>query len=64
MRILSVLIAGAALALGSAAAASAKEIAAVQACGADGCRDVTALATPAALDGGPTTSAPERAAPG
>ena len=63
MRTLPVLIAGAALALGSATVASAKEIAAVQACGADGCRDVTALATHAALDGGPTTSAPERAAP-
>ena len=63
MRTVSVLVAGAALALGSATVASAKEIAAVHACGAGGCRDVTALATHAALDGGPATSAPERAAP-
>ena len=63
MRTLLTLLAGAALVLGGAATASAKEIAAVQACGADGCRDVTALATHAALDGGPTTTAPERAAP-
>ena len=63
MRTPSVLLAGLALALAPAATASAKEIASVKACGADGCRDVTALATHVALDGGPPTTAPDRAAP-
>src|SRR3954470_16248435 len=45
------------------ATASAKELAAAQACGASGCDDVSALATAAVLEGGPPTSAPARAAP-
>ena len=40
-----VLLAAAAVALGPAAAASAKEIASVKVCGADGCHDVTDRAT-------------------
>jgi len=63
MRTRLVLLAALAVLLGPAATASAKEIAAVKACGADGCRDVTALATYAALDGGAPTTAPERGAP-
>jgi hypothetical protein len=63
MRTPALLVAGLALALGPAATASGKEIASVKACGAGGCRDVTALATHAALDGGPPTTAPDRAAP-
>jgi hypothetical protein len=55
------LTATAALAL--PAVASAKEIVSVQACGADGCDDVTTLATSAAFDGGGRGSPPDRAAP-
>ena len=57
----ALLIAVAVLAL--PAAASAKEIASVQACGADGCDDVTTLASPAVLDGGGRGNPPAGAAP-
>src|SRR3954451_681215 len=63
MRTPLALLAIAAAALGPAAAASAKEIASVKVCGADGCHDVTARATHAVLDGGPPTTAPDVAAP-
>jgi hypothetical protein len=58
---IAVLTTAAALAL--PAGAAAKEIVSVNACGADGCQDVTATAGTAALDGGgrgnpPTTAAP------
>jgi hypothetical protein len=58
---IALLTATAALALPGAAAA--KEIASVQACGADGCDDVTSIATPAVLDGGGRGNPPDRAAP-
>ena len=63
MRTLPVLLAGVLLALAAAATASAKEIAAVEVCGTDGCRDVTAQATGAAVDSGPPAEAPAAAAP-
>ena len=44
-------------------AAAAKEIESVQACGADGCADVTTRVTPAALDGGGRGGPPDRPAP-
>ena len=53
----------AAVALGPAAAASAKEISTVKVCGADGCRDVTDRATMAVADGGPPTSWPDAPSP-
>ena len=56
-------LAGAALALLPAATASAKELAAVRACGAGGCQDVTAFASPAVLEGGPPSSPPRQGAP-
>ena len=59
MRTPLVLLALAAAALGPAATASAKEIAAVKVCGADGCRDVTDRATMALTDGGPPPAWPE-----
>jgi hypothetical protein len=58
---IALLTALAALAL--PASAQAKEIVSVNACGADGCRDVTSIANHAALDGGGRGSAPDRAAP-
>ncbi len=63
MRTPLVLLAVAAVALGPAASAPAKEIASVKLCGAGGCRDVTDRATHAAVDGGPLASAPETASP-
>ena len=57
------MLAIAAAALGPAAAASAKEIASVQICGADGCRDVTDRTTMAIAEGGPSTSPPDATAP-
>ena len=59
MRTSLVLLAIAAAALGPAAAASAKEIASVKVCGADGCQDVTDRATMAVTDGGPPTGRPD-----
>ena len=53
----------AAVALGPAAAASAKEISAVKVCGADGCHDVTDRATMAVADGGPPTTWPDEPSP-
>jgi hypothetical protein len=58
---IAVLTLTAALAL--PAAAAAKEIQSVQACGADGCDDVTNIASPAALDGGGRGNPPAGAAP-
>ncbi len=63
MRTSLALLAIAVAALGPAAAASAKEIASVKICGADGCHDVTDRATHTAVDGGPPTTAPEAATP-
>ena len=63
MRTFLALLAGALLALGLCTTAYAKEIAAIEVCGADGCRDVTAQATNAVVDGGPPTGAPDAAAP-
>ena len=63
MRAPLVLLAVAAAALGPAAAASAKEIASVKVCGADGCTDVTNQATMAVTDGGPPSSWPDEATP-
>jgi hypothetical protein len=63
MRTPLVLLALAAAALGPAATASAKEIASVKVCGADGCTDVTDRATMAIADGGPPTSWPDEATP-
>ena len=63
MRTPLLLIAIAAVALGPAAAASAKEISAVKVCGADGCHDVTDRATMAVTDGGPPTAWPDEATP-
>ena len=63
MRTPLVLLAIAAVALGPAAAASAKEISAVKVCGADGCHDVTDQATMAVTDGGPPTAWPDEATP-
>jgi len=58
---IALLTATAALALPTAA--SAKEIVSVQTCGAAGCDDVTAIAAPAALDGGGRGTPPDRPAP-
>ena len=63
MRTPLVLLAIAALALGPAAAASAKEIDKVKVCGADGCHDVTDRTTMAVTDGGPPTGWPDGATP-
>ena len=63
MRTPLVLLAIAAAALGPAATASAKEIASVKVCGADGCTDVTDRATMAITEGGPPTSWPDEATP-
>ena len=63
MRTPLVLLAIAAVALGPAAAASAKEIDTVKICGADGCHDVTDRATMAITDGGPPTAWPDEATP-
>lgn len=63
MRTPLVLLAIAAAALGPAAAASAKEIASVKVCGADGCRDRTDLATMAVAEGGPPTGWPDAKTP-
>ena len=52
-----------AVALALPAAAAAKEIVAVQACGTGGCEDVTAITSHAALDGGGRANPPGRAAP-
>ena len=62
MRTPLALLAIAAVALGPAAAASAKEIA-VKVCGADGCHDVTDRATMAVTDGGPPTAWPDEPSP-
>src|SRR4051794_24015812 len=51
-----------AAALAAPAAATAKEIEHVTACGAGGCDDVTNVASPAALDGGGRGNPPTRAA--
>ena len=59
MRTPLVLLAIAAVALGPAAAASAKEISKVSVCGADGCHDKTDQATMAVTDGGPPTGWPD-----
>jgi len=58
-----VLLALAAVALGPAATASAKEIDKVKVCGADGCHDVTDRTTMAITDGGPPTGSPDAATP-
>jgi hypothetical protein len=50
-------------ALALPATASAKEIVSMETCGASGCDDVTALAAPAALDGGGRGNPPAQAAP-
>jgi hypothetical protein len=63
MRTPLVLLAVVAAVLGPAAAASAKEIASVKVCGADGCTDVTDRATMAITDNGPPTSWPDEATP-
>ena len=63
MRTPLVLLAIAAVALGPAAAASAKEIDQVKVCGADGCHDVTDGTTMAIADGGPPTDRPGTATP-
>ena len=63
MRTSLALLAAVAVALGPAAAASAKEIASVKVCGADGCHDVTDRATHAVVDGGPPTMPPDKPAP-
>jgi hypothetical protein len=63
MRTPPVLLAIAAVALGPAAAASAKEIDKVKVCGADGCHDVTDRTTMAITDGGPPTGRPDEATP-
>lgn len=63
MRTPLVLLVIAAVALGPAAAASAKEIDTVKACGADGCHDVTDRTTMAIADGGPPTGWPDEATP-
>ena len=63
MRTPLVLIVIAAAALGPAAAASAKEIASVKVCGADGCQDVTDRTTMAVTDGGPPTAWPDEKSP-
>ena len=63
MRTPLVLLALAAVALGPAAAASAKEIDTVKVCGADGCHDVTDRTTMAITDGGPPTASPDAATP-
>ena len=63
MRTPLVLLAIAAVALGPAAAASAKEIDKVKVCGADGCHDVTDRASMAVTDGGPPTAWPDTATP-
>ena len=63
MRTPFLLLAIAAVALGPAAAASAKEISSVKVCGADGCHDVTDSATMAVTDGGPPTAWPDEATP-
>jgi hypothetical protein len=63
MRTPLVLIAIAVAALGPAAAASAKEIDAVEVCGADGCHDVTNRTTMAITDGGAPTGWPDEATP-
>jgi hypothetical protein len=63
MRTPPVLLAVAALALGPAAAASAKEIDKVKVCGADGCHDVTDRTTMAVTDGGPPTGGLGEATP-
>jgi len=63
MRTPLVLLAIAAAALGPAAAASAKEIASVKVCGADGCQDVTDQTSMAITDGGPPTAWPDAKTP-
>jgi hypothetical protein len=63
MRTPLVLLAIAAVALGPAAAASAKEIDKVKVCGVDGCHEVTDQATMAVTDGGPPTAWPDEATP-
>jgi hypothetical protein len=63
MRTPLVLLAIAAVALGPAAAASAKEIDKVKVCGVDGCHDVSDQATMAVTDGGPPTAWPDEATP-
>ena len=63
MRTPLVLLAIAAVALGPAAAASAKEIDKVKVCGVDGCQDVSDQATMAVTDGGPPTGWPDEATP-
>ena len=63
MRTPLVLLAIAAVALGPAAAASAKEIDKVKVCGAGGCHDVTDRASMAVTDGGPPTAWPDEATP-
>jgi hypothetical protein len=63
MRTPLVLLTIAAVALGPAATASAKELAKVKVCGADGCQDVTDQATMAVTDGGPPTAWPDEKTP-
>jgi hypothetical protein len=63
MRTPLVLLAIAAVALGPAATASAKEISKVSVCGADGCQDKTDQATMAITDGGPPTGWPDAKTP-
>jgi hypothetical protein len=63
MRTPIVLLAIAAVALGPAAAASAKEISKVSVCGSDGCHDKTDQATMAVADGGPPTGWPDARSP-
>jgi len=63
MRTPLVLLATAAVALGPAAAASAKEIDKAKVCGVDGCHDVSDQATMAVTDGGPPTAWPDEATP-
>ena len=63
MRTKLVLLAIAAVALGPAATASAKEIDKVKVCGLDGCHDVTDRTSMAITDGGPPTGWPDEATP-
>jgi hypothetical protein len=63
MRTPIALLATAAVALGPAATAAAKEIASVKVCGAGGCHDVTDRATMAVADGGPPAAWPDQKTP-
>lgn len=63
MRTPLVMLALAAVLGPAAATATAKEIATVKVCGADGCHDVTGQASMAVTDGGPPSTWPDEATP-